>query len=103
MSDRRRWVALAFIAVAQLMIALDATIVSIALPSAQTALGVTDANRQWVVTAYTLSFGGLLLLGGRIADVAGRKRCRNLGSDRLGASRGVALQRPRSIQPKRPS
>src|SRR5205814_133158 len=70
----RRWVALAFIAVAQLMIALDATIVSIALPSAQAALGVADANRQWVVTAYTLSFGGLLLLGGRIADLAGRKR-----------------------------
>ena len=79
MSDRRRWVALAFIAVAQLMIALDATIVSIALPSAQAALGVTDANRQWVVTAYTLSFGGLLLLGGRIADLAGRKRAFLIG------------------------
>src|SRR5438874_4579756 len=77
--DNRRWVALAFIAVAQLMIALDATIVSIALPSAQTARGVTDANRQWVVTAYTLSFGGLLLLGGRIADVAGRKRAFLIG------------------------
>src|SRR5256886_15755039 len=61
------------------MIALDATIVSIALPSAQAALGVTDANRQWVVTAYTLSFGGLLLLGGRIADVAGRKRAFLIG------------------------
>src|SRR5213082_3312495 len=77
--DRRRWTALGFIAVAQLMIALDATIVSIALPSAQAALGVTDANRQWVVTAYTLSFGGLLLLGGRIADVAGRKRAFLIG------------------------
>src|SRR5438105_10814340 len=72
--DRRRWVALAFIAVAQLMIALDATIVSIALPSAQAALGASDADRQWVQTAYTLSFGGLLLLGGRIADYFGRKR-----------------------------
>src|SRR5437879_2928579 len=72
--DRRRWVALAFIAVAQLMIALDATIVSIALPSAQAALGVSDAERQWVVTAYTLAFGGLLLLGGRVADALGRKR-----------------------------
>src|SRR5205807_1594524 len=77
--DRRRWVALAFIAVAQLMIALDATIVSIALPSAQAALGVSDANRQWVVTAYTLAFGGLLLLGGRIADLAGRKRAFLIG------------------------
>jgi EmrB/QacA subfamily drug resistance transporter len=72
--DPRRWVALAFIAIAQLMIALDATIVSIALPSAQVALGASDANRQWVVTAYTLAFGGLLLLGGRIADYIGRKR-----------------------------
>jgi EmrB/QacA subfamily drug resistance transporter len=71
---RRRWVALGFIAVAQLMIALDATIVSIALPSAQRALGASDADRQWVVTAYTLTFGGLLLLGGRIADHVGRKR-----------------------------
>ena len=72
--DPRRWVALAFIAIAQLMIALDATIVSIALPSAQAALGASDANRQWVVTAYTLAFGGLLLLGGRIADYIGRRR-----------------------------
>ena len=69
----RRWLALAFIAVAQLMIALDATIVSIALPTAQAALGASDADRQWVVTAYTLAFGGLLLLGGRLADFAGRK------------------------------
>jgi EmrB/QacA subfamily drug resistance transporter len=69
-----RWIALGFISLAQLMIALDATIVSIALPSAQFALGFSDANRQWVVTAYTLAFGGLLLLGGRIADMVGRKR-----------------------------
>lgn len=71
---RRRWAALGFIAVAQLMIALDATIVSIALPSAQAALHASDADRQWVVTAYTLTFGGLLLLGGRVADYIGRKR-----------------------------
>jgi MFS family permease len=69
-----RWVALAFVAVAQLMIALDATIVSIALPSAQAALRFSDADRQWVITAYTLAFGGLLLLGGRVADNVGRKR-----------------------------
>ncbi len=73
-SDRRRWIALAFIALAQLMVALDATIVSIALPSAQRALSASDAERQWVITAYTLAFGGLLLLGGRIADAYGRKR-----------------------------
>jgi EmrB/QacA subfamily drug resistance transporter len=77
--DPRRWSALAIIAVAQLMIALDATIVSIALPSAQAALGASDANRQWVITAYTLAFGGLLLLGGRIADYMGRKRTFLLG------------------------
>jgi len=76
---KSRWVALAFIAIAQLMIALDATIVSIALPSAQAALGASDADRQWVVTAYTLAFGGLLLLGGRVADFAGRKRAFLIG------------------------
>src|SRR5438309_1753347 len=72
--DERRWVALAFVALAQLMAALDATIVSIALPWAQRALGASDAERQWVITAYTLAFGGLLLVGGRIADIIGRKR-----------------------------
>ncbi|RKS71403.1 EmrB/QacA subfamily drug resistance transporter [Motilibacter peucedani] len=72
--DPRRWIALGVIAVAQLMVVLDASIVNIALPSAQKDLGITDANRQWVITAYTLAFGGLLLLGGRIADYAGRKR-----------------------------
>lgn len=76
---RSRWIALAFVALAQLMIALDATIVSIALPSAQAALGASDADRQWVVTAYTLAFGGLLLIGGRVADFAGRKRAFLLG------------------------
>ncbi|MGI8692245.1 MAG: MFS transporter [Geodermatophilaceae bacterium] len=72
--DPRRWLALGVIAVAQLMIILDASIVNIALPSAQADLGISDADRQWVVTAYTLAFGGLLLLGGRIADYVGRKR-----------------------------
>jgi EmrB/QacA subfamily drug resistance transporter len=77
--DRRKWIALAVISLAQLMIALDATIVSIALPSAQAALGASDVDRQWVVTAYTLAFGGLLLLGGRIADSLGRKRAFMVG------------------------
>lgn len=62
------------IALAQLMVVLDTTIVNIALPSAQQDLGISDGNRQWVITAYTLAFGGLLLLGGRIADLVGRKR-----------------------------
>ncbi|MFF1652469.1 MFS transporter [Streptomyces sp. NPDC058251] len=69
-----RWKALTFIALAQLMVVLDATIVNIALPSAQQDLGISDGNRQWVITAYALAFGGLLLFGGRIADLWGRKR-----------------------------
>jgi len=72
--DPKRWLALAVIAFAQLMVILDASIVNIALPSAQADLGISDANRQWVLTAYTLAFGGLLLLGGRIADYNGRKK-----------------------------
>jgi EmrB/QacA subfamily drug resistance transporter len=72
--DPRRWWALAVLAAAQLMIVLDASIVNIALPSAQDDLGISNADRQWVVTAYTLAFGALLLLGGRIADYTGRKR-----------------------------
>jgi EmrB/QacA subfamily drug resistance transporter len=72
--DPRRWKALMVIAIAQLMVVLDASIVNIALPSMQADLGISDANRQWVITAYTLAFGGLLLLGGRIADFQGRKR-----------------------------
>ena len=71
--DDKRWLGLAVIAIAQLMVVLDASIVNIALPSAQRDLGISDADRQWVVTAYTLAFGGLLLLGGRIADYVGRK------------------------------
>ncbi|MEU8581505.1 MFS transporter [Streptomyces abikoensis] len=73
-ADPRRWKALIFIALAQLMVVLDATIVNIALPSAQSDLGISDGNRQWVITAYALAFGGLLLFGGRISDLWGRKR-----------------------------
>ncbi|OIK26915.1 MFS transporter [Streptomyces malaysiense] len=73
-TDPHRWWGLVVIALAQLMVVLDATIVNIALPSAQRALHMSDGNRQWVITAYTLAFGGLLLLGGRIADLVGRKR-----------------------------
>lgn len=72
--DPKRWWALGVIALAQLMVVLDATVVNIALPSAQRDLHISLLNRQWVITAYTLSFGGLLLLGGRIADFAGRKK-----------------------------
>ncbi|WP_086831569.1 MFS transporter [Streptomyces sp. NRRL B-24572] len=73
-ADPGRWKALVFIALAQLMVVLDATIVNIALPWAQKDLGISDGNRQWVITAYALAFGGLLLFGGRIADLWGRKR-----------------------------
>ena len=72
--DPKRFRALAVIAVAQLMVVLDASVVIIALPSAQRALHISTANRQWMLTAYTLAFAGLLLLGGRIADYFGRKR-----------------------------
>jgi EmrB/QacA subfamily drug resistance transporter len=70
----RRWLILVVIALAQLMVVLDATVVNIALPSAQKALSFTDDQRQWIVTAYALAFGSLLLLGGRIGDLFGRKR-----------------------------
>jgi EmrB/QacA subfamily drug resistance transporter len=69
----RRWLILAVIAVAQLMVVLDVTIVNIALPSAQADLGFSDDSRQWIVTAYALAFGSLLLVGGRIGDLFGRK------------------------------
>src|SRR5215831_8664918 len=71
--DRRRWLILGVIGIAQLMVVLDATIMNIALPSAQHALHFSTADRQWVVTAYTLAFGSLLLLGGKLADLVGRK------------------------------
>jgi len=77
--DPTRWRALGVIAIAQLMVVLDASIVNLALPSAKAALGITDANQQWVITAYTLTFGGLLLLGGRIADYVGLKRAFIIG------------------------
>jgi EmrB/QacA subfamily drug resistance transporter len=71
--ERRRWLVLAVIGLAQLMVVLDVTVMNIALPSAQRALHFSTVDRQWVVTAYTLAFGSLLLLGGRLADLIGRK------------------------------
>src|SRR4051794_28192658 len=88
-ADPRRWLALGVIAIAQLIVVLDASIVNIALPSAQRALGITDANRQWVVTAYALAFGGLLLLGGRIADFIGRKRAFVIGLVGFGVASAI--------------
>jgi EmrB/QacA subfamily drug resistance transporter len=87
--DPRRWLALVVIAIAQLMVVLDASIVNIALPSAQDALDISDSNRQWIVTAYALAFGGLLLLGGRIADVVGRKRAFIIGLVGFGVASAI--------------
>src|SRR6266581_2500410 len=71
---RRLGVALLVIATAQLMVVLDATIVNVALPHIQTALGFSGSGLEWVVNAYALTFGGLLLLGGRAGDILGRRR-----------------------------
>ncbi|MGH1525558.1 MFS transporter [Leifsonia sp. L25] len=75
----RRWWTLVTVAMAQLMVVLDSTVVNIALPSAQADLGFSNADRQWIVTAYSLAFGSLLLLGGRISDLIGRKRAFIIG------------------------
>ncbi len=90
-----------FVAIAQLMVVLDATIVNIALPSAQKDLGFSDAGRQWVVTAYALAFGSLLLLGGRLADRYGRKRTFLIGligfaaASAIGGAAGLARRADR--------
>jgi MFS family permease len=78
-ADPRRFKALAVIAIAQLMIVLDASIVNLAIPSASADLQIAPADVQWIITAYTLTFGGFLLLGGRIADYWGRKRTFQVG------------------------
>jgi EmrB/QacA subfamily drug resistance transporter len=73
-AERRRWIALALLCVAQFMVVLDASIVNVALPSIGTALDFSQDNLSWVVNAYVLTFGGFLLLGGRMADLLGRRR-----------------------------
>jgi EmrB/QacA subfamily drug resistance transporter len=85
-----RWWILAVIGLAQLMVVLDATIVNIALPSAQHDLGFSNENRQWIITAYSLAFGSLLLFGGRIADLVGRKRTFVAGVVGFAASSALA-------------
>src|ERR1700759_3632140 len=71
--DTNRWAVLALLSVAQLMVVLDATIVTIAIPSAQEAQHFSTDSRQWIITAYALAFGSLLLLGGKLGDLFGRK------------------------------
>src|SRR5436190_15980415 len=73
-SDRRKWLALALLCVVQFMVVLDIAIVNVALPSIQVDLGFSEQNLQWVISAYALFFGGFLLLGGRAADLLGRRR-----------------------------
>src|SRR5947209_13100729 len=73
-SDKRKWVILVIACLAQFMVILDATIVNVALPSIQTGLHFSTSSLPWVVNAYTLIFGGFLLLGGRAADLVGRRR-----------------------------
>jgi EmrB/QacA subfamily drug resistance transporter len=85
----RRWWVLAVLSLTQLVIVLDATIVNIALPDAQKDLGLSDGQRQWVITAYALAFGALLLLGGRVADYWGRKRTFLVGIVGFGVASAV--------------
>ncbi|MGX7760234.1 MFS transporter [Streptomyces angustmyceticus] len=85
-SGRRHWGTLPAVSAAQLLVVLDGTIVNIALPSAQRALGMSDADRQWAITAYALAFGGLLLAGGRISGLLGHRRAFLLGLAGFAAS-----------------
>ena len=73
-SDRRRWMALYVLCAGVLMIVIDATIVNVALPTIQNDLGFSQSNLAWVVNAYLIAFGGLLLLAGRIGDLIGQRR-----------------------------
>lgn len=85
-NPRHRWLTLATVSITQLLMVLDGTIINIALPRAQAELAFSDASRQWVVTAYALTFGALLLLGGRVADYWGPKRTFQTGLALFGAS-----------------
>jgi MFS family permease len=73
-SESNKWIVLVLVCLAQFMVILDGTIVNVALPSIQQDLDLSEANLQWIVNAYTLVFGGFLLLGGRLADLLGRRR-----------------------------
>src|SRR4051812_23176136 len=88
----RRWLALGVIAITVLLVILDATIVNIALPAVSADLGISAATQQWIVTAYTLTFGGFLLHGGRIAALLGPQRTHPVGAG--GFSGGPAPRRP---------
>ena len=104
------WVVLVLICIAQFMVVLDATIVNVALPSIQKDLGLSEANLQWIINAYTLVFGGFLLLGGRAGDLLGRKRLFLIGLvifttasllNGLAVELGDADRVPRAAGPRR--
>ena len=109
-SDNKKWFALALIFAVQFMTILDIAIVNVALPSIQLDLGFSQENLQWVISAYALVFGGFLLLGGRSADLLGRRRIFMAGTLDLHArvaavrarlERGVADRVPRAAGPRR--
>src|SRR5262249_4847990 len=83
---RRRWLALAVLAIAQFMVFLDETVVNVALPSIKASLGFSEPSLAWVISAYVLVYGGLILLGGRAADLAGRRRIFLIGTAIFGAA-----------------
>ena len=108
--ESNRWVVLVIVCLAQFMVVLDATVVNVALPSIQTDLGFSAANLQWVINAYTLVFGGFLLLGGRAGDLFGRRRLFLAGVaifsaasllNGLATSEALARRRPRAPGPRR--
>ena len=99
------WLVLALVCIAQFMVVLDATVVNVALPSIQDDLDFSASSLQWVVNAYTLVFGGFLLLGGRAADFFGRKRLFLAGVDRLHGRRRCSTasrRRPSASSPPAP-
>ena len=94
---RRKWLALAVIVAAQFMVVLDIAIVNVALPAIKTDLHFAEENLQWVISAYAILFGGALLLGGRLADIFGRRRLFMLGLALFSAARcSAASPGPRS-------
>ena len=90
---RNPWLTLVVLALAQFMVVLDVTIVNVALPDIQADLGFSADNLQWVLSAYTLTFGGFLLLGGRAADLLGRRRVFAIGLAVFGAASLLAASR----------
>ena len=78
-TDRRRWIVLALLVAAQFMVVLDIAIVNVALPSIKTDLHFSQVSLQWVITAYSILFGGVLMLGGRLSDLLGRRRLFMIG------------------------